>query len=129
MAKKQQSGDVTNRKVSKSLQETVAANPHIDFIHFDAEGNHHFNIHKFEGAGKDSENNGHYARIHNTKLIDSKTNVQKEVRTPILNSKIVESVSREAILNAEAESDLLNMSLIGLTDAEKKVIAKMRSGE
>lgn len=129
MAKGKQSE--STRKVSKSLQETVAANPHIDLVHFDTQGNHHFQVHehKAEGKGADGSNDGLYARIQVTNLIDNKKNISKVVKTPIVSLKIVETLDRDQILNAEPESDLLNMSLAGLTEAERKVIAKMRKGD
>lgn len=119
-----------DRKISKSLQETVAENPHIDLIHFDANGNHHFNVHDhIENVKGKNENNGKYARIHVTSFVDNKLGVLKKVSTPIMNTKIVETLTREDVLNAEAESDLNLLGLTGLTEAEKKAIAKMRKGE
>lgn len=33
-------------KISQELKDTVESHPHIEEVHFDKDGNHHFNVHK-----------------------------------------------------------------------------------
>jgi hypothetical protein len=110
----------SKRRISKSLQNTVGENPHIDYVHFDTEGNHHFNVHE-------SENGELYARIE-VKTKKDQNAREFKITTPILKSKIVESLSREQLLGMPAESDLTLIGINDLTPAEQKAIAKMRQG-
>lgn len=126
-----------NAKVSRSLQETVAENPHIDQVHFDGDGNHYFNVHEHDGAdfvGTDgkkvkSEVKGLYARIQINNVVDN--NGRKyDFRIPIVKTKIVESVDREDILAADAVSDMeLSQALIAtLTPDMQNSIKAIISG-
>jgi len=115
-----------SRKISKELQDTVATHPNIDFVHFDVQGNHHFNVHEHKPTDKkDKTSGGLYARIHTRNLIDEDGR-KFQNRTPIIATKIVESLTRKEILDAETTSNL-EVNFSGLTDAEKEAIKKMRS--
>jgi membrane protein involved in colicin uptake len=93
------------RKISKELQDTVKANPHIQDVHFTAKGEHFFDFHelKEKGSGKVV---GKYARlgleaVHVRNEGDRK--IYKNQNVPLEDYKIVETLSREEILKAKPE--------------------------
>lgn len=108
-------------KISKALQETVAENKHIDRVHFDAQGRHWLNV--FESKSKLTP--GLYGHIRKQNVINTNGQINT-VETPTEHSKIVESVDREDVLNAEAQSDLA-LNLNALSPEEQKIIEKIRS--
>lgn len=104
--------------VTKELQETLEQNPHIEDVHFTADGHHHFRAFQH---GKDM-----YTRLAEVPE-KSKTGIYtgKHVLAPIKNirnedheaHKIVESVSREEVLSAtpvakEPVSGLVKQGLV-----------------
>lgn len=110
----------SKRIISQGLQNTVDQNSHIDYVHFDAEGNHHFNVHEHDDGDL-------YARIHQQTVKD-KNSREFNIATPIIKSKIVESLTREQVLSMQATSDLAVIGVNDLTPAEQRAIAKMRQG-
>ena len=113
-------------KVSQALQETVNANPHIEQVHFDARGNHYFNVHKHTPKDKaDKDAAGLYGRISVQNVVD-KNSVKLSIETPIVTTKIVETASREDILNAEATNNLIPT---GLTEEEQAAVEAIRNGK
>ncbi len=107
--------------ISKSLQETVSEHAHIKHVHFDAQGRHWLNV--FEAKSK--LHSGLYGHIKQQNVVgkDGQTIL---VETPTSHTKIVETISREDVLNSEAQSDLA-LNLNSLSPEEQKIIDKMRS--
>lgn len=111
------------RKISKSLQETVDANKHIDQVHFDALGRHWLNVHEYKKIGPDKGKLfGHIARKH----VADKNGTVTVIETPTQDTKIVESIDRDKILELEPVSDLL-INMNSLTPEEQRIIEKMRA--
>ena len=80
-------------KISKELAETVESHPNVQEVHFAADGHHYFNVFKH---GK--ENYGRIATVP-TKDKDGKV---IQVKAPILETRIVETLSREDICGGSA---------------------------
>lgn len=105
--------------IKKSLQDTVELNPHIEEVHFTADGHHHFRAFKHD---KDM-----YTRLREVNEVTKGGIVtNKMVLAPILNHRnekhpahlIVETVSRAEILKAKTVDD---------TDAKADILANLDS--
>lgn len=80
----------TQEEITAQLKETLEQMPHLKEIHFDAKGNHYFNVHEHEGEK--------YARIRPK---SSKGEGKDRVNFPAVpfeETKIVETKTREEIL-------------------------------
>ena len=82
-------------KVSEDLANTVAANTHINEVHFTATGHHYFNVH---AHGKEK-----YGRVFRDTII--KDGKKQVVEAPDLNTKIVETLTREEIFGGKKKKD------------------------
>lgn len=121
--------ETTPKTISRSLQETVTEHYGINEVHFSKNGHHYFNVHKYEGkTSLEKKDDGLYGRIRRQWVQDSKTGVEFEIITPIPETKIVETLTREQVLSATPTSDLLlTASALGsLSAKEMEVINKMR---
>lgn len=103
---------MTKNSISKDLQNTVIANDHIDAVHFTAAGHHYFNVHEHKGDK--------YGQIAETTILD-KNSKQIKVKTPMLSTKIVESVLREEVCNCEAveESPIVDSNGVKVKKGKK----------
>lgn len=110
----------SNRTVSRELQDTLELNQGINEVHFDLDGNHHFNVHTFKAEKGESDSlNGMYARIHIQNLVNK--DAQKfTVKTPIIKTKIIETLTRKEVLNAKITggAELISLAPVKLTKAE-----------
>lgn len=96
-------------KISKDLQATVAANPHIEEVHFNANGDHYFNVHshqEIDEKGKPKGKEEKYGRlslqaVHVGNEGDRK--IYKNKSIPVAETKIIKTMSREDILKAKVE--------------------------
>lgn len=81
------------RIITKELQETVATNEHIKEVHFTQDGHHHFNVHEHEKKK--------YVQVFRDKVIDNKTGKKIDRVVPNLKTAIVETISRDQVLDAK----------------------------
>lgn len=128
-------------KISKSLQETMAA--HADHVHaevhFDALGRHYFQVYPYEPVAiKDGDKivvkpfkKGLYGYIKQNILVKPGFEDQENGKTihqyPDESTFIVATFSRDKVLNAAAESDLL-VNLADLSPEEKKAVKADKNG-
>ncbi len=83
----------TDFPISPALKATVEANPNIKEVHFPAHGKHYFNVYE--------HNKELYGHIDIVKVKEKKGGVVREIKTPVLASKIVSTLSRAEILGTE----------------------------
>lgn len=112
-------------KISKELQETVKAHPHIKEVHFTDNGHHFFNVHKI-----DSDKYGRTSV--ETVKVSTKDGLEVKTRNvPVEETKIVKSLSREEVLKAKVEggdkADGAAEKLKAENEALKKKIAELES--
>jgi|GEM_PF-3460907 len=113
--------------VSKDLQETVATHPNIKEIYYDASGNHYFMKYPYVSDDKTKkELNGDYAVILEQHVQSRKDGKIYLLRSPVRNTKIVKTISREDILKAKATTLSLS-GTSGLTPEEIEAVNKIRN--
>lgn len=92
------------QKISADLQKTVAANPHIEEVHFTANGEHFFNVHEHKEKGaKTSKKYGRMALDVVPSHMDGTRQIYKQASVPMPEYEIVETLSREDVLNAKVD--------------------------
>lgn len=79
--------------ITEALRTTVIDKPTIKEVHFTQHGHHYFNVHEFKGKK--------YGRIETMKILNDKTNKPVEVKSPILNTLIVKTITRKEIVGTE----------------------------
>ena len=84
-------------KVSKSLQDTVRENSHINEVHFTGEGHHYFNVHEHKGDK--------YGRIDESAKLSADGRSTVKIHSPIIKTKIVETVNADEIRNMKVEEE------------------------
>lgn len=122
--------------VSKSLQDTVEQNDHIEEVHFTADGHHHFRV--FDHGGKK------YTRLTEIpEVTKGGISTNKLVLAPIKNKRnqddeqhvIVETISRDEVLKATPVADKKEgsikkqdiLDLLGITDEDVEKILKSKT--
>jgi hypothetical protein len=116
-----------NAKISRELKETIETHPNIEQVHFDAEGNHYFQIYDFKASKlEDPKLTGKYGRIDEKMWQSNSDGTQKLIRIPDMLTRIVETIDREDVLKATITT-LGSDGLDGLTPQEKEYILKLRA--
>ena len=96
-------------EISKELQATIASHPNISEVHFDESGRYYFISHKLQDK-KDSKTwnlygKGKYSHSKKIEGIFNVDNVSEQIAIGQADTLIVETLTREEILDAEAVSN------------------------
>ena len=114
-------------QITHELKSTVAAMPHIEEVHFAKNGEHFFNVHKYVGEKGDKNSGKFYGRLDWKPVHvgnEGERKIYKSKATPIDELEIVESISREDILSAEAKQEPKAKDVVKEVKAKQEPKAK-----
>lgn len=108
----------SNIVISPELRNTVLKKDSIKEVHFTAKGAHYFNAHRHTDGTK-------YGHIPQTSIMDGKGK-STVVKSPILSTRIVKTLTRAQILGVEKEKEDTIVDKVESEAAayEEKLLAK-----